>query len=171
MHWTLSYHCDPLAVPLADRHYSRKTVGSPQFTPPGRKAVFLTDDQKALWVTSWPYPELVAHRWPNAWICTLFRNEGPVLSSKLIREAVAATRHCLGEPPELGMVTWIHAKKVRRKRDPGRCFRRAGFLADGMTKNGLVALVMPRDAMPAAEAPQPQLSTMFLMDRGRSVGV
>ena len=55
MNWHLSNHCAARAIPLADRHYSRKTVGSPQFTPPGRKLVLLTDEADALWVTSWPF--------------------------------------------------------------------------------------------------------------------
>ena len=76
-----------------------------------------------------------------------------MLSSTLIREAIAATRWRFGEPPDLGMVTWIDARKVRRKRDPGRCFLRAGFVRDGHTKSGLHALVLPPAAMPAAEAP------------------
>ncbi len=61
--WRLSYRADPRALPLADRHYSRKTPGSPQFVPPGRSLVLLTDDADALWVTSWPYAQYVQHAW------------------------------------------------------------------------------------------------------------
>jgi hypothetical protein len=67
----------------------------------------------------------------------------------LIREAVAATRHRWPEVPTLGMVTFVDPAKVRHKRDPGRCFRRAGFVEVGRTAGGLVALQLLPDAMPA----------------------
>lgn len=73
-------------------------------------------------------------------MCSAFRNEGRELSSELVYEAVAATRAVFGDPPELGMVTFVDAGKIRRKRDPGRCFRRAAFFPDGQTAGGLVAL-------------------------------
>jgi hypothetical protein len=41
---------------------------------------------------------------------------------------------------------------VRRKRDWGRCYLRAGFQNVGFTKGGLVALQLLPDAMPEAEA-------------------
>jgi hypothetical protein len=121
--------------------------------PPGRTLVFITPDRDALWGTGWPFAEYVNHAWAGAWVCTIFRNESPHLSSDLIREAVAATRWLWPVPPEIGMVTFVDAKKVRRKRDPGRCFLRAGFESVGMTKGGLYAFQMLPDAMPMAEAP------------------
>ena len=83
-------------------------------------------------------------------MCTLFRNESPHLSSELIREAVAATRFSWGNPPELGMVTFVDAQRVRRKRDPGRCYLRAGFRRIGTTQGGLVALQLAPVDMPDA---------------------
>lgn len=150
MLWTRSWRADPRAVPLADRHYTRQKVGSPQFVPPGRCVVLLTPDADALWVTSWPYAEYVKHAWAGAWVCSLFRNESPHLSSSLITEAIAATRAIWGDPPPLGMITFVDAGKVRPKRDPGRCYLRAGFRRVGMTKGGLVALQLLPDQMPAA---------------------
>lgn len=140
-----------MAVALADRHYSRQKPGTPQFVPPGRCLVLLAPD--ALWVTSWPFAEWVRHRWAGAWVCSLFRNEGDELSSDLIREAVAATRWRWPEVPELGMVTFVDAGKVRHKRDPGRCFLRAGFAKAGKTQGGLVALQMLPHSMPEPTAP------------------
>jgi hypothetical protein len=84
---------------------------------------------------------------------TMFSNEGAGLSSELILEAVAASRAIYGEPPPLGMVTFVDASKTRHKRDPGRCYRRAGFRCVGETKGGLVALQMLPADMPAAFAP------------------
>lgn len=153
MMWHVSHRFDARALPLANRHYSRRTPGSPQFVPPGRCLVLLTEDADALWVTSWPFAEYVRHAWPGAWMCSLFRNESPHLSSTLIGEAVAATRWAFGEPPPLGMVTFIDADKTRPKRDPGRCYIKAGFTRCGMTKGGLHAVQLLPASMPPRQAP------------------
>lgn len=152
MRWRLSHRFDPAAAVLADRHYNRRKIGSPQFVPPGRCLVLLSECQQALWVTSWPFAEYVKHAWAGAWMNSLFRNEGAGLSSDLIREAVAATLAHYGNPPELGMMTFVDAAKTHRKRDPGRCYRKAGFRHVGQTKGGLVALQLTPDAMPEARA-------------------
>lgn len=103
--------------------------------------------------------EYVRHAWPGAWICTLFRNESDTLSSELIRQAVAATVAAWGPPPAIGMVTFVDETKVRRKRDPGRCFLRAGFEVVGRTKDrDLVALRLAPDRMPPPAAALPRLS-------------
>jgi hypothetical protein len=76
------------------------------------------------------------------------------LASELITEAVAATRWwCGGRVFPHGMVTFVNPEKVRRKRDPGRCFLRAGFERYGETAGGLVVLRLPPRKMPAACAP------------------
>lgn len=58
------------------------------------------------------------------------------------------------------MVSFVDASKVRRKRDPGRCYRRAGFQLVGETKGGLLAFQMLPDAMPDAAAPLPRLGEL-----------
>ena len=69
--------------------------------------------------------------------CAVFRNEGPQLSSFLILEAmVLAWERWPGER----LYTYINPKKVRRKRDPGRCFLRAGWKPCGQTMGGLLIL-------------------------------
>jgi hypothetical protein len=152
MKWRLSFRADPSARVIADRHYNRQKPGTPQFVPPGRCLVLVTDG--AFWVTSWPFGEYVKHRWPGAWICSAFRNERPDLnlSSDLVRQAVAATRWKWETPTE-GMVTFVDRTKTRTKRDPGRCFLRAGFVPDGETKGGLVALHLAPESMPDAATP------------------
>src|ERR1051326_6005995 len=102
MIWMLSDRADPRAVALADRHYPRQKIGSNLFVPPGRCIVLLTPAADAVWVTSWPFAEYVKHQWAGAWICSIFRNEGPLLSSILIREAIAATRFIWRDAPDLG---------------------------------------------------------------------
>jgi hypothetical protein len=152
MNWVRSHKFDPLALPLADRHYNRRKVGAPQFVPPGRSLVLLTEDNSALWVTSWPFAEYVRHAWPGAWVNSIFRREGGPLASQLIREAVAATRSQWTPPPE-GLITFVDASKVKNKRDPGRCYLRAGFSLIGETKGGLLTFRMLPDAMPEPQAP------------------
>lgn len=156
--WRLSHRADPVGADLADRHYSRQTIGSPQFVPPGRCAVFTaqTPTGAAYWVTSWPFGEFVKHRWPGAWICSAFRSEGAGVASELIVEAVAGTRYEFGEPPELGMVTFVDPDKVRPtmvRGEPvfGWSFIMAGFVPDGFTKGGLHALRLYPQDMPAPE--------------------
>lgn len=173
MIWERSHRFDRRALPLADRHYNRRKVGSPQFVPPGRCIVLLTGTADALWVTSWPFAEYVRHAWPGAWICSCFRNESPHLSSGLILQAIAATRHIWGDPPALGMVTFVDPEKTRRKRDPGRCYRRAGFRVVGETKGGLVALQLHPSEMPHPVPPMGELAfaphwTVVEQERGVS---
>ncbi len=153
MNWRVSHRFDQRALPLADRHYNRPSVGSPQFVPPGRCLVLLTEHADALWVTSWPFAEFTKHAWAGAWVNSLFRNESPTLASDLIREAVARTRGKWPEVPALGMITFVDASKVKHKRDPGRCYLRAGFRHAGATQGGLLAFQLLPGDMPDAITP------------------
>lgn len=154
--WVRSHRCDPEVRPLADRHYNRQKIGAKGFAPPGRCIVFKqkTPNVNAFWITSYPFAEFVKHQWAGAWICSAFRNESEFLSSDLIRNAVAATvAHSLasekwGAIPSLGMVTFVDTGKTKRKRDPGRCYIKAGFRYCGKTKGGLIALQMLPSDMP-----------------------
>lgn len=155
MPWLLSWRADPVTREIADRHYNRQAVGAAQFVPPGRCLVLRTEEGGAFWVTSWPFGEYVAHAWPGAWICSAFCNERPdlYLSSNLVRSALAVTRWHWPAPPE-GLVTFVDPGKIRRKRDPGRCFLKAGFERVGTTHGGLPALQLLPSAMPDAEPPR-----------------
>lgn len=162
MQWHLSNRFDKRACTLADRHYSRQKPGTPQFVAPGRCIVLLTADASALWVSSWPYGQYTHHAWAGAWICSLFRNEGPILSSDLIRQAISATRAIWQDTPDTGMITFIDPAKIRRKRDPGRCFLKAGFMHAGhtTTNNLLVLQILPND-MPDAVPPDGLQASML----------
>jgi hypothetical protein len=154
--WRRSNRFSREALPLADRHYSRQRYGSPQFVAPGRNIVLLhpltLGCATALWVSRWQFAEYAKHEWAGAWECSLFRNEGDMKSSDLIRSAVAATRAIWGAIPKEGFITFVNPRKVRKKRDPGRCFLRAGFERVGETQKGLVVLKLN-----AADAPDPVL--------------
>ena len=151
MIWRLSHRADTFARLIADRHYNRQKVGTPQFVPPGRCMVLTaeTDTGSALRVTSWPIAEYVKHAWPGAWVCSAFRNEGAGRSSDLIRDAVSATRAYFGAPPLLGMITFVDRAKTRAKANPGHCYIIAGFRPVQDTKGGLAALQMLPRQMPA----------------------
>jgi len=155
MNWTLSHRFDRRALPLADRHYNRRKPGTPQFAAPGRTFVLLTPAADAVWVSSWPYADMAWHEWAGAWVNTIFRNEGAVLSSVLIAEAVQATRWRWGQPPPLAypIVTFINVKRVRPKRHPGYCYLMAGWEQIGMTKKGLHVLGLAAAKMPFPQAP------------------
>ena len=148
--WLIGTRCDPEIKPLADRHYSRQNPNSPNFAPPGRCLVLKSVCRKAYWITSWPYARYTKHEWAGAFVCSAFRNEGYLLSSKLIEMAVAMTRHYWPDIPELGMITFVDTKKVKKKRDFGRCFLKAGFKKVGYTKGGLLTLQLLPDRFPKA---------------------
>jgi hypothetical protein len=129
---------------LADRHYNRQKVGAAGFTPPGRVIVLKTPCARAVWATSWPFAQYVKHAWAGAWVNSLFRNEGAGLSSALIEQAVIYTAR-QWDIPELGLITFVDASKVKRKRNPGYCYLRAGFEHVGETKGGLLAFQLLPD--------------------------
>lgn len=153
MLWWISHRADPEVIPLADRHYNRQKIGSPQFAPPGRCLVLKAQPVQAFWITSWPFAEYVKHAWAGAWVCSAFRNEGAGVSSQLIRQAVAATRWFYGKPPALGMITFVNRACVIKKPNFGHCYRIAGFEEVGETEGGLVALQLLPERMPKPKMP------------------
>jgi len=93
----------------------------------GRTLVLLTDCARAVWGVIENLDPGGALRWR----VSIFRNEGAGLSSDLVREATVRTyvywwrRH--GALPSVPLTTEIDPDRTRRKRDPGRCFLRAGW--------------------------------------------
>lgn len=162
MLWIESWRADPRARKIADRHYNRQKIGSPQFVPPGRCYVLL--QSRALWVTSWPYAQHVKHRWAGAWVNSCFRRQGGrQIASEMIRDAVAATiAYSLSGSnplwngiPELGMITFIDSRKIRAKKESeiGRCYQEAGFRHVGFTeKDELYAFQLLPGDMPEPKA-------------------
>ena len=153
MIWSLSHRADKASVKIADRHYNRQHVGSPQFVPPGRCLVFKAPE--ALWVTSWPFAEYVKHAWPGAFINSLFRKECNGQASTFIRDACAATRHEWPDIPDLGMLTFIDPLEVKPRKTRGRqtigiSYFEAGFVHVGYTKAGLWAMQLTPDKFPNA---------------------
>lgn len=153
MRWCKSHRADPAVRPLADRHYNRQKIGSPQFAPPGSCLVLLSDCGRAFWITSAPFAEFVKHAWAGAWVCSAFRSEGAGVASDLIRQAVSATLAYYGPPPSLGMVSFIDRSKVRPTMVRGKpvwgwTWLKAGFVDAGETKGGLLCMQLWPSAMP-----------------------
>jgi len=161
--WRLSHRADRRALPLADRHYNRQKIGSPQFVPPGRCLVLLTEESAALWVTSWPIADYVRHAWAGAMVNSLFRREAGPLASDLITAACAATRAHWPDLPALGIVSFVDPTKTRRKRDPGRCYRRAGWTHVGHTAGGLLAFQLRPADFPPPLAARPQATDQLAL--------
>lgn len=148
MRWVRVRRSDEELRRLRDRHYSTKYPGGRTVGPPGRTLALRTIEGDAGWLTSWPLPEHTTHGRGDAFVCSLFRNESSALSSELIGEAVAATRHVWGVAPA-GFLTFVDLERIRRKRDQGRCFRRAGFEPIGYTRDrGLLVLRLEPVAFP-----------------------
>jgi len=149
-HWHHVNRRDVRARLLADAHYSRQTPGAVDFLANGRTFVLITLDERAVWGVIENLDPAGGHRWR----CAIFRNERPaheggILSSDLVREATERTygywRRHYGGLPSVGLTTEIDPRKTRRKRDPGRCFVKAGWTRrPGITRHGHVVLDAPR---------------------------
>lgn len=124
-YWQLTKKTDPTCVALADKHYSRVSVGASQFTRPGENLVYRTAGGDALWCTSRSRFER-KDGFGKALECTIFRNESDITSSLLIKEAIEKTIENWGPLPADGMITYVYPKKVKSKH-PGYSFQRAGF--------------------------------------------
>ena len=137
-HWLAVSRADPRAFGLYARHYSAvknarwRRHGNTNVAGPGEQLVLLTDSCDALFV--WTRNTVDRFDGQHGVNCAVFRNEGSVLSSELIREADAlAWRRWPAEPRHF---TYVDASRVRRKRDPGRCFVRAGWRRCGQSAEG-----------------------------------
>jgi hypothetical protein len=129
--WTVVKDGDPTCLSLFRRHYSRRVYRDGRdpklFVGPGEKMVLLTPCARALFV----WRKFISGDGQQGVNCAVFRNEGAGLSSELIRAAdsLADSRW-----PGERHYTYVNAAKVRRKRDPGRCFLKAGWRVCGETK-------------------------------------
>ena len=139
--WIVVPKFTPAGARLADGHYSRRTIGSPQFMPPGQTLVLLTPDCLAVFGWWRPHPDsgIVAMNKLDGWTCTIFRNTGPVLSSELI---LAAEAELMGryECGPSGLLTYVWDSKVQ-SRNPGYCFKRSGWKAIGRSADGRKTLL------------------------------
>ncbi len=139
--WIATKDGDPRGLEIFRRHYTFNPKRNQMsfwhqksealYVGPGEKLVLLLDDASALFVWRKEKYRLDSQTGVN---CAVFRNEGPALSSELIRKA---DRVALEKWPGERLFTFVDPKRTRRKRDPGRCFLRAGWRYCGWTKAGL----------------------------------
>lgn len=134
-----SHHADPRAIALYLRHYSARRYrdGRPrrQFCPPGEKMVLLTRDCDAVFV--WHHPVVARRSGEVGVCCTLFRNEGAIRSSDLIREACdLAWRRWPGQR----LFTDVADQKIRSV-NPGACFKFAGWRRCGRNASGQLTIL------------------------------
>lgn len=111
---------DAECAALADRHYSRQTIGSPQFVGNGRKLVLR--DTSGLVVFAWLWAAFRRDH-EAGYNCAIFRNESERQSSDVILEAegLAVAKWGAGRA-----FTYIDPTKVQSP-NPGYCFKRAGW--------------------------------------------
>lgn len=137
-HWIGIHDADPRAVPIYRRHYSAKRHSRPKqtfgFMGPGAQLVLMTLDCMALF--AWRQNQV---RWDEqkGIECTIFRNEGPVLSSELILEAVELA---WGRWPGERLFTYVWDAKVGSV-NPGYCFKKAGWQTCGRNKDGRLTIL------------------------------
>lgn len=133
--WTVSHKYDPQGAALADRHCSRRKVGSPQFMPPGQTLVLVRPGAVFGWWRPHPLSGLQAMNGLDGWTCTIFRNESSELSSLLVLQAERALSESgAGCGPD-GMLTYVFDRKIKSV-NPGYCFKRAGWHVRGRSARG-----------------------------------
>jgi hypothetical protein len=144
--WRQVKRTDRRARELADRHYPRQTLGAVDFMSSGRTFVLLAEQDEEQRAT-WGAIENLDPVGGRHFRVSIFRNETTWLSSWLVESATALTitrwRRRFGWNGTPPLRTEIDPRKTRRKRDPGRCFRKAGWRVVGETSKGLVLLEAP----------------------------
>ncbi len=136
--WLQVADADPRARTLMMRHYSarhyRDARRRTKFIGPGEYLALMTVTCDALFVWRYFLDDAIPRQ--DGINCSVFRNEGPLLSSLLIREA-----------DELAWVRWpgerhytyVDSHKIKST-NPGYCFIMAGWRKAGITKGGLTIL-------------------------------
>jgi len=144
---------DDRARGLYLRHYSTirhnaakpgNRIRSPLFAGIGEYMALMTVDCRALFV--WRI-ERVRHDGQTGVNCAIFRNESPVRSSDLVREAMALAWQ---RWPGARLWTYVNPRRIRST-NPGYCFKAAGWRRCGTSKGGLVILECLPDWVPATE--------------------
>lgn len=116
-------HFDPEMAMLADRHYSRRTVGARQFLYSGRKIVIRDAAGDVLF--GWMFPDEDKRMdGQSGYNCAIFRNESPRQSSDIILECEAIAIARWG-PNRL--YTYVDPSKIKSV-NPGYCFKQAGWV-------------------------------------------
>lgn len=131
-YWRPSHKFDKRGAALADGHYSRRTVGSPQFMPPGQTQVLVSADEASVFGWWRPHPRsgIRAMNGLDGWTCSIFRRTGGAKASDLIIAAeIYLALSGMGCGPD-GLLTYVWDSKVASA-NPGFCFKAAGWHTAG----------------------------------------
>lgn len=115
-------HFDPEMSMLADRHYSRRTIGARQFCYSGRKLVLRDTAGDVLFVWMWP-DDSMRMDGQTGYNCAIFRNESKRRSSEIILEA---ERHAVEKWGANRFYTYVDPHRIKSP-NPGYCFKIAGY--------------------------------------------
>lgn len=118
----ISHKYDPELARLADRHYSRQKVGTPQFMPPGKTLVIRDHLGLIVFGWLWQRPEYRDDR-QVGFCCSIFRNESSILSSTIIVRCVEMVIARWGVNR---CFTYIDPSRIVSA-NPGYCFKVAGW--------------------------------------------
>lgn len=131
--WWLTKDGDTDCLDLFSRHYSARSGRRiAQFVGPGEKVVLRTERADAMFV----WRKFIDDSGQSGICCAVFRNESPIQSSELIRQADAIADALW---PDSRHYTFVDSQKVR-SRNPGFSFICAGWRRCGRTKSGLIVL-------------------------------
>lgn len=136
--WFTTKDGDKTCLALYLRHYSsaKRPRGKRQgqFVGPGAHIVLRTGRGDAVFVWRDYIDDTIP---PQVGIeCSLFRNEGAITSSELVRQADAVADFCW---PGQRHYTKVNPAAIRST-NPGYCFIAAGWRRCGMTQNGKLIL-------------------------------
>ncbi len=145
IHWQEYKDGHPIGLEMYERHYSAYQYADGRerklFCGPGEKTVLMTSNHDALFV----WRKFIDASGQKGVNCAVFRNEGNILSSELIKEAMAIAWM---RWPGQRLYTYVNAEKIRST-NPGYCFLKAGWQKCGHTQGGLIIL----EAVPGCEVP------------------
>ena len=141
-HWFRVTKTDPRAVGLYRRHYSamknHKTSAQLRragIAGSGESITLMTPDGLALF--GWRH-DIVPRKDGQIGVnCTIFRNEGPILSSALIQEADDL---CWQRWPGQRLFTYVGDSQIRST-NPGFCFQQAGWAKCGRNGDGRLSIL------------------------------
>jgi hypothetical protein len=135
-HWLATKDGDRAALDLFKRHYSfhhyKDNRPHTIFVGPGYKMVLVTSDYRALFV----WRKFIDKSGQQGINCAVFRNESDLLSSALILEAEALAWALW---PGQRLYTYVNPRKIK-SRNPGYCFKMAGWRECGKSTKGLIIL-------------------------------
>lgn len=136
-YWQMVKDGDAMARAIFKRHYSYRPYKDNRkpklFVGPGEKMILMSPNADALFV----WRKFISKDGQTGVNCAVFRNESTVLSSLLILKAEEIAH---GRWPGERFFTYVNADKIK-SRNPGFCFKAAGWRHCGMTKkNRLIIL-------------------------------